>query len=148
VKAPLKEVILLKLMQVCTARKLNVAWIDDTHLPDKVWLVNVIATLDPANEMFKKDYVAPSIRKKLQDIATIVLPDKLFVGLPKSKSKNKSRRLTVISQALATEKATRYKEMRKTLDDQIIEQEVRRDKYQQMQYPMAMKAIPAPGIRS
>ena len=65
VKAPLKEVILVKLMQVCTARKLNVAWIDDTHLPDKVWLVNVIATLDPANEMFKKDYVAPSIRKKL-----------------------------------------------------------------------------------
>ena len=65
VKAPLKEVILLKLMQVCTARKLNVAWIDDKHLPDKVWLVNVIATLDPSNEMFKKDYVAPSIRKKL-----------------------------------------------------------------------------------
>ena len=65
VKAPLKEVILLKLMQVCTVRKLNVAWIDDKHLPDKVWLVNVIATLDPANEMFKKDYVAPSIRKKL-----------------------------------------------------------------------------------
>ena len=65
VKASLKEVILVKLMQVCTARKLNVAWIDDTHLPDKVWLVNVIATLDPANEMFKKDYVAPSIRKKL-----------------------------------------------------------------------------------
>ena len=116
-------------------------------MPDKVWLVNVIATLDPANEMFKKDYVAPSIRKKLQDIATIVLPDKLFVGLPKSKSKNKSRRLTVISQALATEKATRYKEMRKALDDQIIEQEVRRDKYQQLQQPMAMKAIPAPGIR-
>ena len=65
VKAPLKEVILAKLMQVCTARKFNVAWIDDTHLPDKVWLVNFIATLDPANEMFKKDYVAPSIRKKL-----------------------------------------------------------------------------------
>ena len=65
VKAPLKEVILVKLMQVCTARKLNVAWIDDKHLPDKVWLVNVIATLDPGNEMFKKDYVAPSIRKKL-----------------------------------------------------------------------------------
>ena len=52
-------------MQVCTARKLNVAWIDDTHLPDKVSLVNVITTLDPANEMFKKDYVEPSISKKL-----------------------------------------------------------------------------------
>ena len=28
VKAPMKEVILSKLMQVCTARKLNIAWID------------------------------------------------------------------------------------------------------------------------
>ena len=54
----------------------------------------------------------------------------------------------MISQALATEKATRYKEMRKTLDDQIIEQEVRRDKYQQLQQPMAMKAIPVPIIRN
>jgi hypothetical protein len=38
--------------------------------------------------------------------------------------------------------------MRKTVDDQIIEQEVRRDRYQQLQQPMAMKAIPAPGIRN
>ena len=38
--------------------------------------------------------------------------------------------------------------MRKTLDDQIIEQEVRRDKFQQLQQPMAMKAIPAPRIRN
>jgi hypothetical protein len=57
----------------------------------------VIATIDPINEIFRKDYVAPSIRKRIRDIETIVLPDKLFEGLPKSTSKNKSRRLTVIS---------------------------------------------------
>ena len=116
VKAPLKEVILEKLMQVCRDRNLNIAWIDEKHSPNKEWLVHVIATIDPTNEIFKKDYVAPSIRKRLRDIETIVLPDKLL-GLPKSTSKNKSRRLTVISQALATEKATRLKEIRKTIED-------------------------------
>ena len=34
-----------------------------------------------------------------------------------------------MSEAFAAEKATRLKEMRKTLEDEIIEQEVRRDKY-------------------
>jgi hypothetical protein len=97
VKAPLKEVILEKLMQVCRERNLNIAWIDEKHSPNKEWLVHVIATIDPTNEIFRKDYVAPSIRKRLRDIETIVLPDKLFEGLPKSTSKNKSRRLTVIS---------------------------------------------------
>ena len=62
VKAPLKEVILSKLIQVCMDRDLNVAWIDDAHSPDKMWLVHVIATLDPTNEIFRKDYVPPPIR--------------------------------------------------------------------------------------
>ena len=62
VKAPLKEVILSKLMQVCIDRNLNIAWIDDAHSPNKEWLVYVIATLDPTNEIFRKDYVPPPIR--------------------------------------------------------------------------------------
>ena len=32
--------------------------------------------------------------------------------------------------------------MRKTIEDQIIEQEVRRDKYQQIQQPKVMPVIP------
>ena len=135
-------------MQVCTARNLNIAWIDETHSPDKVWLVHVIATLDPTNEIFRKDYVPPPIRKRLKDIETIVLPNELFEGLPKSTSKNKSRRLKVISEALATEKATRLKEIKRNIDDEIIEHEVHRDKYQQMQKPKVMQAIPAPRIRN
>ena len=35
-----------------------------------------------------------------------------------------------------------------TIDDEIIEHEVRRDKYQQMQKPKVMQAIPAPRIRN
>ena len=121
VKAPLKEVILSKLMQVCTARKLNIGWIDEKHSPNKEWLVNVIATVDPSNEIFRKDYVPPPIRQRLQDIETIVLPNEVFDGLPKRTSKVKSRKLKVISEALATEKASRLKEMKRTIDDEIIE---------------------------
>jgi hypothetical protein len=67
----------------------------------------VIATLDPDNAIFDKDYVAPPIKTRLRDIETIVLPTELFVGLPKSTSKNKVRRQKVISEALASEKSTR-----------------------------------------
>ena len=112
--------------------------------------MNVIATLDPENEIFDKDYVAPPIKMRLRDIETIVLPTELFEGLPKSTSKNKVRRLKVISEALATEKSTRLKDIRDNLDHEIVEQEERRDRYQLMQQPREMMpAMPAmpPRIR-
>ena len=62
--------------------------------------------------------------------------------------------MKVISEALATEKATRLKEIKRTIDDEIIEHEVRRDRYQQMQKPKVMQAlnpqrdINAPRIRN
>ena len=62
-----------KLTQVCKDRNLNIACIDETHSPNKERLVNVIATVDPDNEIFKKDYVPPPIRRRLKDIETIVL---------------------------------------------------------------------------
>jgi hypothetical protein len=39
---------------------------------------------------------------------------------------------------LATEKATRLRNIRDTLDDEIVQQEGRRDMYQQMQQPRGM----------
>ena len=91
------------------------------------------------DEIFRKDYVPPPIRKRLQDIETIVLPNELFEGLPKSTSKKKARRLKIMSEAFAAEKASRLKDMRKTIEDEIIEQEVRRDKYQQLKRPKMME---------
>jgi len=138
VKAPVKEVLVAKARALCAARGHNVAWIDDKHQPDKAWLVAVIATLDPADEIFRKDYVAPPVRRRLQDVETIVLPDEIFAGLPKSKSKNKARRLKIVSQAFAVEKATRLREIRRTIDQEILEQEVRVDELRQRQQPKMM----------
>jgi len=61
--------------------------------------------LEPNDEIFRKDYVAPPIWKRLQDIPTIELPKEILEGLPKTKSKAKTRRLKFTSEAFANEKA-------------------------------------------
>ena len=110
VKSPLKEVLLAQLMQLCVSKNLNIAWIDEMHSPNKDSMVLVLATLNPNDEIFKKDYVAPPIRKRMKDIETIVLPNELFEGLPKSTSKVKARRLKIVSEPFAAEKTSRLKD--------------------------------------
>ena len=51
-------------MEICDLESYNVAWIDDTHLPDKKGLLDVLATLSPTDPIFKKDYVAQPIKKR------------------------------------------------------------------------------------
>ena len=90
-------------------------------MPDKQWLVQVLATLSPEDEIFKKDYVAPPIRKRLRDIETIVLPKELFENMPQSMSKVKARRLKIMSEAFAAEKVHKLRDMRKHIEDEILE---------------------------
>ncbi len=91
----------------------------------------MIATLNPSDEIFKKDYVAPPIRKRKRDIETIVLPNEIFEGLPQSTSKLKARRMKIMSEAFAAEKAQRMKELQKELYEEMVEQEARRERYSQ-----------------
>ena len=130
VKPPLKEIVASKVWETCTSRELNLAWMDPAHIPNKKWLLEVLATLKPEDEIFRKDYVAPPVRKRLRDVETIVLPDELFQNMPKSTSKVKARRLKVVSQAIAAEKTTRLKEMQKHILDEIITHEERVESYQ------------------
>lgn len=101
IKPPVKDVLLNKLKDIAVLFSLNIAWIDELHSPDSHWLVAVLATLNPEDEIFRKDYEAPPVRKRRQDIETIVLPNEIFEGLPKSKSKVKARRLKIMSEAFA-----------------------------------------------
>ena len=94
--------------------------------------MSVISTLSPEDEIFKKDYVAPPVRKRLRDIETIVLPNELFENLPKSSSKLKKRRLKIMSEAFAAEKASKLKEMQKDIYEELVIQEERMEKYQTM----------------
>ena len=135
VKPPVKETLVLKIQTLCKKNNLNIAWIDDKHLPNKEWMVSVISTLNPEDEIFKKDYVAPPVRKRLRDIETIVLPNELFENLPKSSSKLKKRRLKIVSEAFAAEKASKLKEMQKDIYEELVIQEERMEKYQTMKKP-------------
>lgn len=128
-KAPTKETLLEKLSEVCNMENFNIAWIDEKHTPDKKWLIDVLATIKPDDEIFKKGYVAPPIRKRLKDIETIVLPSHLFEDMPVSKSKAKARRLKVVSEAFASEKASKLKQVRHELDQHILDQEVKVESY-------------------
>jgi len=65
VKAPVKEVLNDKLQKLCKEKDLKIGWIDVKTMPDKDWMVAVIATLNPNDEIFKKNYVAPPVRKRL-----------------------------------------------------------------------------------
>ena len=115
------ETLLAEIQELGSKKGLNISWICDDHLPNKKWLVDVIATLDPDNKIFRKDYLAPPVRKRLRDVETITLPASLFEDLPPSTSKVKARRLKIMSGAFAAERASRLKEVRRTLDHEIIE---------------------------
>jgi hypothetical protein len=129
VKPPLKEVLMSKIDAICRQKNFNIAWIDSQHMPNKEWMISVISTLNPEDEIFKKDYVAPPVRKRLRDIETIVLPNELFENLPKSTSKVKARRLKIMSEAFANEKSERLKQMQKDIYEELVVQEMKMDKY-------------------
>ena len=129
-KPPMKELLIEKLMAVAHQKKLNVAWIDDRHLPDKKWLVDVLATLAPSDEIFRKDYQPPT-RQRHKLAETIQLPAALFENMVVSKSKAKRRNLKVISEGLALERAQMLKKTQKKLGDEIILAEQKADEYKQ-----------------
>jgi hypothetical protein len=108
-KLPQKQVLMEKLFAVADAKGLNLSWIDERHLPDKKWLVDVLATLAPSDEIFNKNYIPPPIRQKHKLAETIQLPAALFEGMVASKSKAKRRNLKVVSEGLALERAQMLK---------------------------------------
>ena len=57
-KPPYKEVLIQKLTDYAFEHDKNISWIDETHTPDKKWIVSVLATFIPEDEIFKKDYLS------------------------------------------------------------------------------------------
>ena len=102
-------------------------------------MISVLSTLNPEDEIFRKDYVAPPVRKRMRDIETIVLPNELFTDLPKSTSKVKARRLKIMSEAFAAEKASRLQAVQKEIFEEIVIQQDKMDKYQQLKRAKVME---------
>jgi hypothetical protein len=76
-------------------------YFEDYKPPDSKWLVAVISTLQPNDEIFGKGYVPPPRENKLSEIKAIELPENFLSGLPPSKTKNKRRGLKITGEGLA-----------------------------------------------
>ena len=65
---PQKDVLLDKFLAHAATNNFPPVYISKERRPDSKWLVEVLATLTPHDEIFNKDYVAPPRRKKMEDI--------------------------------------------------------------------------------
>ncbi len=64
---PPKEMLINKVKFAAKRLKLADTGIDEKHEPDRKWLVDVLATLQPDDEIFKKNYLPPARVIKDQD---------------------------------------------------------------------------------
>ena len=56
---------------------------DDKHVPDKNWMLVIIATLNPDHALFQKDYVPPKTEQEMEAIQYVRNEDNFWSGLPK-----------------------------------------------------------------
>ena len=89
--------------------------ISDQRTPNKEWLLIMIATLKPDDEIFKKDYLPPAKKKIISEQKTIQIPKGFFDGLPDSKTKVKRRALKIMGQGMAQQKISYLKQLQKDI---------------------------------
>lgn len=70
---PSKQTLLEKLKKVAVTMKIDLG-ITDKHVPDKSWMVKVLANLNCKDEIFAKDYIPPPVKRKKDDPKVISLP--------------------------------------------------------------------------
>lgn len=92
-KPPIKEVLLAKVAAAVMASGHPSTGVDSAHRPDTKWLLDVLSTLSPDDEIFRRDYVAPPRKPALPELRCLKLPSALVQGLPISSSKSRARKL-------------------------------------------------------
>jgi hypothetical protein len=101
--------------------------VDETHVPDKRWLLDFVSTFKPEDEIFNKSYVPPAKETKLSELKTIELPASFMQDLPQSSRRAKRRGLRISREGTAGQRMERMKRMRKLLSDRILEEEEKKD---------------------
>ena len=100
-RSPTVDVLLKKLHSICNHNNISHTGVDDMHLPDKNWLLNVISTLNPGDEIFNKNYLPPVKETKLSEIKTISLPAEFLQDLPESTRRSRRKGLRIAKEGLA-----------------------------------------------
>jgi hypothetical protein len=78
---PTKAVLFEKLSAIADEKEYLLGFSME-NLPVKRWMIMVLSTLNPKDEIFAKNYVAPPVHKKKGEEKVIEVPKNLFEGLP------------------------------------------------------------------
>jgi hypothetical protein len=95
-RPPNKSVLLEKFWNFVDFNRHELIGVDrDKHVPDKRWLLDVLATFTPTDEIFRKDYCPPEKASKLSEIKTIEVPVDFMKDLPFSRRKSRRKGLRI-----------------------------------------------------
>ena len=64
-RPPCKQVLLEKVMAAAHDKGIRSIGVEKDHAPDKRWLIDVLAYINPLDEIFKKSYLPPPKKSKL-----------------------------------------------------------------------------------
>ena len=101
--------------------------IDDNHVPDKRWLLDMVSTFTPGDEIFKKDFMPPPKKNKLSEIKSIELPESFLKDLPNSVRKSRRKGLRLAKDGIAGQRLARLKMVRKELKNHILDEEEKKE---------------------
>ena len=117
--------------------------------PDKQWLLAVLATLSPDDEIFKKDYLPPAKKSLVEEQKTINVPNGFFDGLPDSKSKVKRKALHILGEGRARQKVQYLTALKKEIEIQLDVQKQRAERQREyLKDPATKKPESASPLRS
>ena len=130
-RPPNKSVLLEKFWNFIDFHRHELIGVDrDRHVPDKRWLLDVLATFTPEYEIFHKNYSSPEKASKLSEIKTIEVPVDFMKDLPFSRRKSRRKGLRMQKEGLRVQKKERFKMMQKKFSHALLEEEVKDDERQ------------------
>jgi hypothetical protein len=121
-RPPDKSVLLEKFTKLMHEKGLKSGLVEGKW-PDKQWLIAIISTLNPEDEIFKKDYFPPPRKNNIEEQKTIQVPNAFFEGLPESRRRVKRHALRIVGEGRAKQKVQYLKAVQKEVQRQIFEQE-------------------------
>ena len=76
---PNKSELLAKFWDFIDSNKLQIVGVDrEKHIPDKRWLLDVLSSYTPDDEIFAKKYKPPPRKGRLADYATMEIPEEVL----------------------------------------------------------------------
>ena len=126
-RPPSKEVLLKKFMKIVADHSWQSVGIDEKHVPDKRWLLDMVSTFTPGDDIFKKDFMPPPKKNKLSEIKSIELPESFLKGLPNSVRKSRRKGLSLAKDGIAGQRLARLKMVRKELENRILDEEEKKE---------------------